>query len=214
MKRLDFILQASIEEYKTLREEILLRIRLRQNLTNYSILIFTGLLTIFTIISSERFGINIGISKDIQVFILLVIPWLFFPLALLYLRHDLFIAALADCIEHRISPKIKDLLKIKNSKHIKDLNIWELEPYIHNFRKSFLQKLLAAIRYVPLLMPSLISMAYSYTIIYQDKAISVMIKYKFIIFKINIVIFIIVVLLIIFTTLFFERKITEQQLNK
>ena len=206
MKKLEFILQTSLEEYRTLRAEIMLRIRLRQNITNYAVLIFTGLLTFFAVVLSER--LNINISKDMQAIILLIVPWLFYPLALLYLRHDLFIAALAGCIEHKISPKINKLLNIGDNKHVKR-RIWEWETYIHTLRKSLSQKILAGIRYIPLLLPSFISLVYSYFVLSQKLESVLLDKYKFNILVLNIVIFIVIVLFIIFRTLSIEQEITE-----
>jgi len=222
MEKLKFILQASLEEYKTLRSEIMLRIRLRQSLLNYSILIFSGLLTLSAAAFSGRFDITI--SEDIQIIIFLIIPWLFYPLALIYFRQDLFIAVLAGCIEHKISPKINKLLNATAHK-------WEWEGYIHTFRKSFFQKILAAIRYIPLLLPSLISLFCSYFTLYQkfeDTFLreikfnilrikfpifipikSEMIPLTYIIFLFNITIFILIVLSIIFKTLSIENEITK-----
>ena len=222
MEKLKFILQASIEEYKTLRSEIMLRIRLRQSLLNYSILIFSGLLTLSAAVLSGRFDIHI--SEDIQIILFLIIPWLFYPLALIYFRQDLFIAVLAGCIELKISPKINKLLNATAHK-------WEWEGYIHTFRKSFFQKILAAIRYIPLLLPSLISLFCSYSVLSQKFKSDFLNEYEFsilkfdivifmpiklemipldyIIFLFNFTIFIIIVLSIIFKTLSIENEITK-----
>ena len=222
MEKLEFILQASLEEYKTLRSEIMQSIRLRQNMINYSVLIFTGILTLTAAVYSGRFELNI--TEDVQIIIFLIIPWLFYPLALIYLRHDLLIAVLASCIEHKISPKINKLLNTVDHK-------WEWEGYIHTFRKSSHQKFLAGVRYIPLLLPSFISLFCSYFTLYQKFEDTFLREIKFnilriefpifipikpgmipltyIIFLFNITIFILIVLFIIFKTLSIENEITK-----
>ena len=222
MEKLEFILQASLEEYKTLRSEIMQSIRLRQNMINYSVLIFTGILTLTAAVFSGRFELNT--TEDVQIIILLIIPWLFYPLALIYLRHDLLIAVLASCIEHKISPKINKLLNTDDHK-------WEWEGYIHTFRKSSHQKFLAGVRYIPLLLPSFISLFCSYFTLYQKFEDTFLREIKFnilriefpifipikpemipltyIIFLFNITIFILIVLFIIFKTLSIENEITK-----
>ena len=210
MKKLEFMLQACLEEYKSLRAEIMLRIQLRQNLINYVVLIYTGALTFSAAVFFEK--LDIKISNDIQVFILLIIPWVFYPLALIYFRHDWFIAALAGYIEHEISPKMYKLINLSDNNNIIKKRIWKWEIYIHAIRKSLYQKILAGVRYIPFLLPCLISILLSYDRVFRITACSSLNKYKFYLFCIlgfNTILFFVIVFIIIFETLKFERGITK-----
>ena len=103
-----------LEEYKALREEILFRMKERNAVVNYILLLISAL-----IVAIWQIPGRVEPEKTFIIF-LLIIPVVFFFLSLVYCWHDLMIASLGGYINHILRPKL-----IKVCQH-EDILEWEI----------------------------------------------------------------------------------------
>jgi len=92
-------LQVYLAEYQALRGEILERLEQQKSLTNFALVALGG---IIAFVGSQFFmgggpDFSFNNLEEWQIIFFLIVPWLFFSLIFVYLRHDFFIAALATC---------------------------------------------------------------------------------------------------------------------
>lgn len=132
-----------LEEYKALRDEILLRIRGKNRTINYVILLISALIiAIWQIpgrIEPER----------VYIIFLLIIPLISFALALIYCWHDLIIASIGGYINQLLRPKLVELYDEE------DILGWE--SHLQKCRKSFSWKTMSFLNRLILVLPIPIS---------------------------------------------------------
>ena len=101
------VFETHLEEYRTLRTEILQRLEFQHRITNYAVALFVGILTaIVSIIGS-------GIIDRNQYFIILIIPLIFYFFAFAYREQDFMIIKMAEYINSKLKPKIENLLDVE-----------------------------------------------------------------------------------------------------
>jgi hypothetical protein len=103
-----------LEEYKALRAEMLLRMKARNAVVNFILLLISAL-----IVAIWQIPGRVEPEKTFIIF-LLIIPVVFFFLSLVYCWHDLMIASLGGYINHILRPK---LIKVCQQEDILE---WEI----------------------------------------------------------------------------------------
>lgn len=183
------VFEAQLEEYRTLRTEILHRIELQYRITNYSIALFTGVLAaIVAIIGREIIGRS-------QYFIILVIPWIFYSLALAYREQDFLIANLAKYINTELIPKIASTFDVNEDK------VFGWEEFLRRRTKWGLIDLIRAnIRYIFLFLPNSIFLLMFFYLISRSEVNSGWLFLEKLFFAIDILIFIDPILISLSTT--------------
>lgn len=139
-------LQVYLKEYETLRSETLKRLEARHTVSNYSLILLTGILAF---ISSESFlagGQFFSFHAAWKGAFFVTLPLV--SLSMLFIRsiQDLFLAYNAQVIEHKIAPKIHTLLD--NS----DGPVFELESHLMQKRTQtnrLMQFLFVVVRAAP-----------------------------------------------------------------
>lgn len=139
------VFEAQLEEYRSLRTEILHRIELQYRITNYAIVLFAGILTVVvSIIGSKIIGRNL-------YFIILVIPWFFYIFALAYREQDFLIANLSRYINTELTPKIASTFGVNDDK------VFGWEQFLRRKAKwSKVDLIRANSRYTFLFLPNLV----------------------------------------------------------
>jgi len=132
-----------LEEFKALREEILLRMKERNATVNYILLLISAL-----IVAIWQIPGRIEPEKTFIIF-LLIIPVIFFFLALIYCWHDLMIASLGGYINQILRP---NLIKVC---HHEDILGWE--RYLQRRSKSLSWKIMSFFNRLILVVPIPIS---------------------------------------------------------
>lgn len=170
-----------LEEYRTVREEILLRLKERNIIVRYILLLISALIiAIWQISNSEAEP-----QKTLVIF-LVIIPVIFFLLALIYCWHDIMIARLANYNNKILRPKLVDIYQ--------DKNILAWEKYLHKQRKSLFWKLMSFLNRLILLVPIPLSTISMYALTKPD--IFITIKIALTIF--TLLLFVVVLVLFLF----------------
>nr|QNO53321.1 hypothetical protein AFNPGKIM_00017 [Methanosarcinales archaeon ANME-1 ERB6] len=132
-----------LEEYKALREEILFRMKERNAVVNYIILLFCAL-----IVAIWQIPGRIEPERTFIIF-LLIIPVISFFLALIYCWHDLMIASLGGYINQILRPKLIEVCQHED--------ILEWEKYLQKHSKSPSWKIMSLLNRLILAAPIPIS---------------------------------------------------------
>lgn len=128
-----------LEEYKALRDEILLRTREKNRTINHVILLISAL-----IVAIWQIPGRIEPERTYIIF-LLIIPIISFMLALIYCWHDLMIASIGGYIDQLLRPKLAELYGKED--------ILEWERYLHKCRQSFSWKTMSFLNRLILVLP-------------------------------------------------------------
>jgi len=147
------IFEIYLEEYKTLRNEILSRIDFRQRVINYQ-LIFTGIIsTLFlNYLKLDNLSDNNPDVTFVKLFLLLS-PIFYYAFSWSFASHDIIIATLAKYINKELRPRIIKLCKIS-----KNQNILGWDDYLNNDRERTFSSLgvlayVACEALLPLILP-------------------------------------------------------------
>ena len=132
-----------LEEYKALREEILFRMKERNAVVNYIILLFCAL-----IVAIWQIPGRIEPERTFIIF-LLIIPMISFFLAIIYCWHDLMIASLGGYINQILRPKLIEVCQHED--------ILEWGKYLQKHRKSPSWKIMSILNRLILVVPIPIS---------------------------------------------------------
>ena len=144
-----------LEEYRTVREEILLRLKERNTIVRYILLLISALIVAIWQISSSE----VQPQKTLVIF-LVIIPTIFFLLALIYCWHDIMIARLANYNNKILRPKLAEVCQNKN--------ILAWEKYLHKQRKSLFWKCMSFLNRLILVVPIPLSIISMYALIKPD----------------------------------------------
>lgn len=183
------VFEAQLEEYRSLRTEILHRIELQYRITNYAIALFAGVLTVVVSI------IGSGIIDRNLYFIILVTPWFFYIFALAYREQDFLIANLARYINTELTPKIASTFGVN------DDNVFGWEQFLRRRTKWSLVDLIRAnSRYTFLFLPNLVFLIIFlyFTLLFEGS--SGWAIYEKLLFAVDILMFIDPILIAISTT--------------
>ena len=183
------VFEAQLEEYRALRTELLQRVELQYRITNYTIALFAAMLTVVvSIIGSDIIGRN-------QYFFVLIIPWIFFILALAYREQDFLIANLAKYINTELTPRIASTLSVNDNK------IFGWEEFLRTKTKwSIIDLIRANCRYGFLFLPNLVFLSFFLYLTSDSGANSGWTIYEKILFSADILLFIDPILVTISTT--------------
>jgi len=132
-----------LEEYKALRDEILLRAREKNRTINHVILLISAL-----IVAIWQIPGRIEPERTYIIF-LLIVPLISFMLALIYCWHDLMIVSIGGYINQLLRPKLAELYGKE------DILGWE--RYLQKCRQSFSWKTMSFLNRVILVLPIPIS---------------------------------------------------------
>jgi len=132
-----------LEEYKALREEILLRMKERNAVVNYILLLISAL-----IVAIWQIPGRIEPERTFIIF-LLIIPVIFFFLAIIYCWHDLMIASIGGYINQILRPKLIEVCQHE------DILGWE--KYLQKHSKSPSWKIMSILNRLILVVPIPIS---------------------------------------------------------
>ena len=139
-----------LEEYKALREEMLLRMKERNAVVNYLLLLISAL-----IVAIWQIPGRIEPERTFIIF-LLIIPAVSFFLALIYCWHDLMIASLGGYINQILRPKLIEVCQHE------DLLEWE--KYLQKRSKSPSWKIMSLLNRLILVVPIPISTVSLFTL--------------------------------------------------
>lgn len=138
-----------LEEYKTIRTEILARVAAQQNLTQYAVILIGASLPYSTVVIERQ-----------EFVALLVVPLILIPLCWLFLREDTMIMSLSTYVSTELGPNIKRV-KTETLASFRDITVldWETFRARTHFRSgtalSLFHRFLAFIRYYLSLGPSI-----------------------------------------------------------
>jgi len=149
-------LEVILEEYRTLRQEIVTRMQLQHNFVHIAILLFGGFLGFFGVLaarlstSGESGVLQLLHLSDTFLWVLLVIIPIYWFFILVYFRQDVYILGLARCIEEELAPRVR----CANRPASKAFS-WE-RFVVDNMRRRG-DSFLAGSRYVVLSIPAILS---------------------------------------------------------
>jgi hypothetical protein len=126
-------LQVHIEEYKSTQQIINVRCQAGQKINYWSILLLIGSISI-------SLGLFARPEAQEYLYILLVLPFPFYLLAIMLLRNDLIIAANAKYYNKTLRPIVKKIISSNK-------DIWMREEKITFTRKGLFNKFLGVCRY-------------------------------------------------------------------
>lgn len=138
-KRIDVYL----EEYKALREEMLLRLKGRNAIVNYILLLVSALIVAIWQVSGRIE------PQKVSIIFLLILPVVFFFLALIYCWHDMMIASLGGYIKEVLRPRLIEVCQHEN--------ILEWESYLKKRSESSQWKIMSFLNRLILVVPIPIS---------------------------------------------------------
>jgi len=131
-------LQVHIEEYISTQQIINVRCQAEHKINYWSILLLIGSISILS-------GLFTRPESQEYLYILLVLPFPFYLLALMLLRNDLMIAANAKYYYETLRPIVKKI--IGSDKDICPKDIWMREEEINSTRIGTFNKFLGVCRY-------------------------------------------------------------------
>lgn len=149
-------LEVILEEYRSLRQEIVARMQLEQNFLHIAILLFGACLGFFGALvarSPTQVGAGalkvLGLSETFLWILLVIIPaYWFFVLA--YFRQDLYILGLAQCIEEKLAPRVRCTKRPTRK-------AFSWERFVVENMRTPVDYVLAGSRYVVLSIPAILS---------------------------------------------------------
>lgn len=107
------LLEAQMEEYRSVRAEILTRVELQHRITNYLLLVVGAIIT-----GAFARGLNDDfISRDFY-FVLLVVPLILYPFALMYREQDFIIANLAKYVNTELRQRVARTTQVKDQSRV------------------------------------------------------------------------------------------------
>lgn len=182
------VFEAQLEEYRALRTEILHRVELQYRITNHSIALFAGLLTVVVSIIGSK------IINRSQYSIVLIIPWIFYVFALSYREQDFLIANLAKYINTELTSKIASTLGLSDNR------VFGWEEFLrHTTGWSLVDLIRANSRYIFLFLPNLVFLLIFLYFTLLLEVSSVWTIYEKLLFAVDILIFIDPILIFICT---------------
>lgn len=125
-------LQVHIEEYKSTQQLLNTRYQVEHNIHYWGILLLIASMSV-------SFEIFTRIETRSYLYLLLIVPFPFYLLALMLLRNDLIIAANAKYCNKILRPVVKKI--------IASSNVWMREEEIHFTRKGAFYRFLGGCRY-------------------------------------------------------------------
>lgn len=150
-KEFDTVLALHLEEYKTLREEIIsLQEFARKNVTTT----YTG---IGILIAAAPFIVSYNLEE-----LFLVFPFFFYGLALASVKYALAVLNIGSYLKLELIPAIRELLRGKGSKDVKNLFEWEYKPGVVKKYGFLLLPATGAHYWITLLSAALSIVAYFY----------------------------------------------------
>ncbi len=149
-------LEVILEEYRSLRQEIVARMQLEQNFLHVAILLFgacLGFLGALVARSPTQVGAGalklLGLSEAFLWVLLVIIPvYWFFVLA--YFRQDVYILGLAQCIEEKLGPRVRCAKRPARK-------AFSWERFVVENMRTPADYVLAGSRYVVLSIPAILS---------------------------------------------------------
>ena len=124
-------LQAHIEEYKSTQQLLNTRYQVEHNIHYWSFILLIAFISL-------SFQFLTKLENQIYLYLLLIVPFPFHLLALMFFRNDLIIAANAKYYNKILRPRIKEIIGCE---------IWMREDAIFLTRKGMFNKFLGGCRY-------------------------------------------------------------------
>jgi len=149
-------LQVILEEYRTLRQEIVTRMQLQHNFVHIAILLFGGFLGFFGVLAArlstprKLAALQLPALSEKFLWVILVIIPIYWFLILVFFRQDTYILGLARCIEEKLAPRVKHA-----NRPASEGFSWE-RFVVANMRRRG-DSFLAGSRYVVLSIPAILS---------------------------------------------------------
>lgn len=172
---LRFEMEALLEEYRTLRSEIIIRLTSQQQIINFTITLIAAIIAVGQLLPDLEN--RLGSTQSLR-FAYLFISLLFSAFSLMYLEHDAMIASLAIYIMIRLRPRMQEILsQIPEVQPI----IWQWDDFrgdiqIRSIKAVPFFSLMSVSRYAIMVVPSIIMLVlywldranYGYTSIWEN----------------------------------------------
>lgn len=149
-------LEVILEEYRTLRQEIVTRMQLEHNFVHIAILLFGGFLGFLGVLAArsstpgEAGALELLALSETFLWVLLAIIPVYWFFVLVYFRQDAYILGLARCIEEKLAPRVRCA-----NRPARKAFSWE-RFVVDNMRRRG-DSFLAGSRYVVLSIPAILS---------------------------------------------------------
>jgi len=156
---LRFEMEALIEEYRTLREEIITRLTNQQQIVNFAIALIAAFFAISQLLPRNE-NIQSLLSSLRPIYPL--ISLFFSAFALMYIEHDAMMATLGSYISFYLRPQMEDIIKKAgvSSQKVWQWDEFRSEKHFRSFKSAPHFYLMAASRYAITIIPSVGSLIY------------------------------------------------------
>ena len=177
MKIEDKLIDIYLTEYSSLINHISTRVNLRHNIIRFSVLVSTG----FIGITGWIYQYN---AKELSI-ILLIIPFLFYTLALLMLENDFIIIGLTAYIYYVLRPRIKEQLGLTSE------DVLNYDKLLHYIRELRTYRIAIISRYGVLILPALGSLFVYWKLFFNKQDI-----YSIVLLSVNLAIVLLLILIV------------------